>query len=135
MKVVVDTNVLVSSTMSPWGPPARILDLILSQRITLLISSGILQEYIEVMGRKEFSFDKTSVRNFLYALALASEKVAEGPLKLSLPDPDDEIFLSCALEGKADHLITGNKKHFPDHLCRPTSIVSPREFLQVFTGA
>ncbi len=131
MKVVVDTNVLVSAVLSPHGTPARVLDFILRGQITLLLSPAILQEYAEVLGRKEFGFDKTAWQDFLRALARNGQKTAGPVSKTSLPDPDDEIFLSCAKAGKADFLITGNKKHFPDPLCRPIPVVSPREFLDM----
>ena len=134
MRVVVDTNVFVSSILSPRNLPAQILDLILSRRILLLISEKILAEYQEVLQRKEFSFDPEIVEGLLRFIQTYSEKVVLTPMKISLPDASDEPFLACALQGKADFLITGNKKHFPLSLCRPAKIVSPSEFLELLKG-
>ncbi len=133
MKVVVDTNVLVSAILSPSGPPAQILDLILSRRIILLISHAILSEYSEVLNRKEFSFDIKLVSAFLHILMTYAEKVTASACSIHLPDPDDEPFLACAISGNADFLITGNKKHFPEASCHPIKPVSPAEFLADWT--
>ena len=130
MRVVVDTNVFVSAILSPTGLPAQILDLILSRRITLLISSSILAEYVDVLKRKEFSFNEKTIHNLLKMIALYSEKISPAVHKISLPDPDDIPFLACALGGKADFLITGNKKHFPAAACDPVKPLSPLEFFE-----
>ena len=133
MKVVVDTNIFVSGILSPSGFPAQILDLLLRRKITPLISPAILREYAEVLARKEFSFNPDTVQDYLYAIGLYAQKIWGISPHPALPDPDDEVFLACALEGKANFLITGNKKHFPDHLCKPIRIVSPREFIEKFS--
>ena len=130
-RVVVDTFVFVSSILSPHNPPAQILDLILSRRILALISERILAEYREVLGREEFSFNPEMVQSLLQFIQTYAETVALTPMKISLPDASDEPFLACALQGKADFLITGNKKHFPSSLCRPARVVSPSEFLEL----
>ncbi len=130
MRVVVDTNVFVSATLSPAGIPAQILDLILSRRVTLLMTPAILDEYTEVMKRKEFSFNVETVDTFLRKISLYAEKVNTASHSIVLPDPDDLPFLECALAGKADFLITGNKKHFPAVPCHPIKPVSSSEFLQ-----
>lgn len=134
MKVVVDTNILVSAILSPLGPPAQIVKLILSRKMTLLISGPIVREYAEVLDRKEFGFNPSIIRDFLQSLSLYSEKVSTEPLETHLPDPDDKIFLACALAGNADFLITGNLKHFPSHLCKPIRVISARDFLNLLNG-
>lgn len=129
MKVVVDTNVLVSAILSPLGIPAHILDFILSRRITLLVTALILAEYNEVLHRKEFSFNEKTIKNLFRIIQLNAEQVLAIKVSRKIPDPDDQIFLDCAMTGSAHFLITGNKKHFPSHLCYPIKVVSPAEFL------
>ena len=130
-RVVVDTNVFVSSILSPRNLSAQILDLILSQRLKLLVADGILKEYQEVLQREEFSFNPETVQDLLRFIQMYAEKVTLSPSKISLSDASDEPFLACALQGKADFLMTGNKKHFPPALCRPVAVVSPAEFLEI----
>ena len=132
MRVVVDTNVFVSSILSPRNVPAQILDLILSRRMILLVSEAILEEYREVLRREEFSFNPETVQDLLRFIQTYAEKITLTPLKISLPDASDEVFLACAQQGKADFLITGNKRHFPPSLCRPVTVASPSEFLGLF---
>ena len=129
MRVVIDTNVFVSALLSPAGSPAQILELILSRRVTLLISRPILTEYTEVLKRSDFGFDETVLQEFFRMIQLYAEKIISILLDLPFPDLDDLCFLACALEGKADFLITGNKKHFPASSCKPVKVVSPSEFL------
>jgi putative PIN family toxin of toxin-antitoxin system len=131
MRVVVDTNVLVSAVLSSTGLPALILDLIFSREVTLILSPAILAEYEEVLTRDEFyRLREEKVRQVLRRLQIAAEVVSTKPHPVSLPDPDDQPFLACAIEGRAHYLITGNKKHFPASLCKPISVVSPAEFLE-----
>lgn len=131
MRIVTDTNVLVSSILSPAGNPAQVLNLILSRRVVLLVSHPILSEYEEVLNRKEFSFPQKTVQELLHFIKTYAEAVIPAPLRIPLPDPDDLPFLACALDGKADFLITGNKRHFPPSLCRPIVPLSSTEFLEV----
>ena len=53
------------------------------------------------------------------------------PLRIELPDPEDQPLLEVAVAAAADYLITGNRKHFPAELCRGIVVVNPREFLDV----
>ena len=132
MRVVVDTNVLVSAIIAPAGPPAQILDLILSRRLQVIISLPILAEYEEVLVREEFGFSRTAVRQVLGFLRQYGALVTPMPCSISLPDPDDLLFVDCALAGRADYLITGNKRHFPAAACRLARPISPSEFLRAF---
>lgn len=100
MKVVVDTNVMVSTILTPTGPPAQILDLIVTHRITLFVTLTILKEYREVLRRREFAFDKEAVQDFLQFIESYASVGPEVPLTRSLPDPKDESFLQCPSEDR-----------------------------------
>ena len=60
--------------------------------------------------------------------------VTKGKIELKelIIDPDDNIVLSCAVEGQATYLVTGNKKHFPFQTYQEIKIVNPREFIEIF---
>lgn len=112
MRIVVDTNVLVSAMMSGSGAPYFVLQLVLQGAVTLLADSRIFAEYDEVTARPRFDFDQQERRILLDVLSIISEPVIASPLRLSLPDPDDRIFVEVAVAGDADAIVTGNTKHF-----------------------
>ncbi|MCL2270854.1 MAG: putative toxin-antitoxin system toxin component, PIN family, partial [Treponema sp.] len=58
MKIILDSNVIVSALLSPNGLPAKILNLILSGSVTIVYDNLILSEYINVLGREKFKIDK-----------------------------------------------------------------------------
>ena len=124
-KVVMDTNILVSALLSPFGAPGRVMDMFLTGRLTICFDSRILAEYEEVLLRPKFGFSKRDVRSlmeFIYATGLS---VIPAPITVNLPDEDDRVFLEVAKHCGA-YLITRNRKHFPED----DSIVSATEFLE-----
>jgi putative PIN family toxin of toxin-antitoxin system len=134
MRIVLDTNVVVSGTLTTFGPPAQILGLVASRDIELVVDDRILAEYADVLSRPRLSLDPWRVDEFLRA-AEDAEYVVGAPLPFALPDPDDEAFLEVAIAGAVDALVTGNEKHFKiprGKLAIP--IVSPRRFLDMLSG-
>jgi putative PIN family toxin of toxin-antitoxin system len=129
VRIVLDTNVLVSAVLKPESKPARILDLVLSGSATLLLDQRILYEYREVLLRPKFGLDAGLVDDFLAFLDRIAEFVPAAPLSRTIPDPDDLPFLEVAVTGQADYLVTGNVKDFgkpPQSL----AILTPEEFLR-----
>jgi putative PIN family toxin of toxin-antitoxin system len=112
VRIVLDTNVLVSGLLNPHGPPGRILDLITSGLVRVLYDDRIIAEYREVLARPRFGFDPDDVETLLEFIASEGESVISAPLALVLPDPDDLPFLEVAVAGRADALVTGNTDHF-----------------------
>jgi putative PIN family toxin of toxin-antitoxin system len=129
MKVVLDTNVLVSGLLSPFSPCGEIVRMVTSETLLLCLDARLLGEYSEVLRRPRFRFDSDLVSALLDHLSHAGVLVAASPLVESLPDPDDEAFLSVALAGGAECLITGNLKHFPLRFRQGVRVLSPRDFL------
>ncbi len=131
MRVVVDTNVMVSGVLNPHGPPGRIANALLSETITVLHDDRILLEYREVLLRPTFRLARADVEVLLDFVELAGEHVSAEPLALVLPDPNDLPFLEVATSGGADALITGNIKHFrPRRGQHRALITTPAEFLR-----
>lgn len=131
MRIVLDTNVLVSALLNPHGPPARVLELILAGKLQILVDDRILDEYREVLLRPRFGFDADEVATLVSALAAAGEWVTMPLPKLTLDDPDDLPFAEIAVAGAADALVTGNMRHFPrSRLPREVSVVTPTAFLR-----
>lgn len=129
MKIVLDTNVLVSGILSPNGPPAAVLRALLTERVTLCFDERIVSEYREVLTRSKFSFDRELIEELVGFLEAAGSPTLAAPLAVTLPDPWDQMFIEVAVAGEADFLVTGNLKHFPEPARAGVRVVSPREFL------
>lgn len=132
MNIVLDTNVLVSGLLSPFGSPGEIVRMVSSGKLTLSFDARILSEYIEVLLRPKFKFDKDKVITLLGYIKNYGRTTASSPLPQSLPDHDDEPFLEVALAGKVVCLVTGNLGHFPVSLRQGLKILSPGEFLTIY---
>jgi putative PIN family toxin of toxin-antitoxin system len=132
MNIVLDTNVLVSGLLSPFGSPGEIVRMVSSGKLILSFDARILSEYIEVLLRPKFKFDKDKVIAFLDYIMSNGQTVSSSPLSHSLPDHDDEPFLEVAIAGKAACLVTGNLGHFPLSLRQGMKILSPGEFLTFY---
>jgi len=133
MRIVLDTNVLVSGSLNPNGAPGRILDLILDGKIQLLYDDRILGEYQEVLLRPELSIQPGHVQAILSYLRLAGKRVSAMPLFIDiLPDQDDLPCIEVAITGEAEAIVTGNRKHFVAVPSVEGKIYSPQEFLKLF---
>lgn len=139
MRIVLDTNVLVSGLLSPFGPPGEIVRMVSSGAIVLCLDARIFSEYDEVLARDRFGFDPDAVAALLDYIDFCAEVVAAQPLVERLPDPDDEPFLEVALACGADCLVTGNLVHFPPDARAGATVLTPAEFVKMLrsqsTGA
>ena len=126
IKVVLDTNVLVSALLTPDGNPARILDCILNGAIILCYDSRIITEYQNVLLRPKFGFDKKAVKQLIDYLIFTGFSVVPTPLSISFDDENDKKFFEVAVSTDA-YLITGNIRHFP----QKPFILSPQGFLKI----
>jgi putative PIN family toxin of toxin-antitoxin system len=130
MRIVLDTNVLVSGLHNPGGKPGRIVDLILAGRLQLLYDDRILGEYLDVLARPQLDLDPSLAQAVIGNIRLAGERITALPLlEDTLPDPDDVPFAEIAISGKAEALVTGNTKHFSGLSERGVTVCSPAEFL------
>jgi uncharacterized protein len=131
LKIVLDTNVLVSGILSPNGPPAAVLRALLTGQVRLCFDERIVSEYRNVLTRTRFSFDRELVDELLGFLEAAGSPTLAAPLAVTLPDPWDQMFIEVAVSSEADFLVTGNLKHFPAKARAGVRVVSPRAFLDV----
>jgi len=129
VKVVLDTNILVSSLLTA-GPPAIIVDLVVDGKIIPFYSNPILQEYWDVLSRKKFGFASAQVSRLINDIVRTGIAVEGKQLdKNKKVNVDDRIFYTAAVEAKA-YLITGNIKHFP----KESFIATPAQFLTIIVG-
>lgn len=130
VRIVLDTNVLVSGLLNPSGPPGRIVDLLLEGMITVLLDDRILIEYRAVLARPRFGFDQSDIETFLAWLDTTAEHVLAKPLSLVLEDPADLAFVEVAHAGRAEALVTGNARHFRKAASVGVRVVSPSAFME-----
>ena len=134
MRIVLDTNVVVSGLLLDTSIPAQVLDNCIAGVVDMVVDGRILAEYRDVLRRKELGLDPRDVDEFLGVAAYA-EQVVGTPLPFSLPDPDDQPFLECAVAGAVDALVTGNTRHFRLKEGRlEIAVLTPRQFLERLGG-
>jgi len=127
MKVVVDTNVIVSALINSNGTPGKILPLILNGKLELLYDNRIIFEYKEVLARKEFGFNIEIINDLMDFFKHEGEFVNAEHINLKFHDESDKKFYEVFKAEKAQYLITGNIKHFP----KEKGIVTPKEFFEI----
>ncbi len=128
MKIVLDTNVLISALLSPEGSPAALLGLIINEKVKLLYDNRILSEYIEVLNRKKFNFKQEWIEPLIDFIRNEGEFIIATPIFKSFKDDDDKKFYEVAKSADANYIITGNVNHFP----KEALIKTPKEFLDIY---
>jgi len=126
MRIVIDTNVIVSALLVTPSLPAKILDYVLTGKLTIAYDNRMLSEYVDVLFKEKLKIDKTSARYVIDFIVKEGDIIISMPEKINFTDKSDKKFYEVYKSGKASYLITGNKKHFP----KDTGIVTPREFLE-----
>jgi putative PIN family toxin of toxin-antitoxin system len=128
LRLVIDTNVLVSAAIKPAGLQRTVLLLALAKPARLYVSRPILEEYRDVLARPELRIRKGPRQQLLQLIKNRSYSVAPTRRLEVASDPDDNIFLECADAAGADYLVTGNQRHFPK-FWKKTKIITPLEFI------
>jgi uncharacterized protein len=128
MIVVLDTNVLVSGLLKPFGPSAAVLRLILTGKVRVAHDYRILTEYREVLSRPVFGFAPAAMDAVLAQIEEDGLPLTPPPVPFVWPDPSDAPFWEVAVAAGAKFLLTGNKRHFPKRKAGPC-VVSPAEFI------
>jgi uncharacterized protein len=131
VRVVYDTNVLVSAALKPGSTPAVLVALALAERVRLCVSPAILAEYREVLRRPKFGFEAPSIDALLEDLTRIALLVYPTMHLTVAPDEADNRFLECALEASAAFLVTGNLRHFPVATFHDIQILEPARFAHV----
>ena len=132
MNVVIDTNILVSGLLTPFGNPSEILRLVALGKLSICYDARIIAEYNAVLKRPKFKFNQETVSILIKEFQLTGEFTVGVPLNESLPDKDDNMVLEVALGSNAECIITGNLHHFPKKLCLGVNIYSPSSFLDFY---
>jgi len=130
VKIVLDTNVFVSGIFFS-GPPYVILDAWRCNKITLVISREIFEEYCRTGETLARRFKGVSLATWL-ALVADNAILAAAPVlpRQVCSDPDDDKFLACAMAGGARIILTGDKALLKVASYGGIRVLTPREFLE-----
>jgi putative PIN family toxin of toxin-antitoxin system len=130
VRVVVDTNVLVSALIKK-GKPLELVQRLLDKH-TVILSSQILAELADVLSRDKFTITSDQIDWFI-SLLLKKSTVASvsGNLKVILEDPDDNIVLLTAVNGKADYIVSGDKHLLTIRKFEGIEIVTVSQMLEI----
>lgn len=133
MRVVLDTNILISACLKPGGLEARTVALACQGAFTVCVSVAVMAEYSDVLGRPKFSDVSEEAQRLLEKIRSCALAVAAGPDLTVAADEDDNRLLECAVGCGASYLVTGNLRHFPTQW-DSVRIVNARQFLDAEFG-
>jgi hypothetical protein len=137
LRVVLDTNTLVSGLLSRSSPPAQVLKAWCERRFLLLCFPAILDEIQRVLHypriQQRYSLSDAEIEE---VIELIEENAVilpgNSPFSIQLPaDPDDEMFLVYALEGEAQGIISGDHHLLELGAFQNISILTARQFLEM----
>lgn len=136
MRVVLDTNVVISALLSAAGAPARVLELWRHQDLEVVVSEPLLAEY-----QRALLYERVASRHRMASSAVA--EVIEGFRQFAIlvtpeetvsaiqEDPQDNLVLECALAGGAEYVVTGDSHLLKLEAFRDIQILSSNAFLAV----
>lgn len=108
-RVVADTNVVVSASISDGSSHRFLLEAMLGVKCTLVTSDEIIGEMREVLSRQKFRLNKNEINKALSALKSASSVVETTSKFRVARDPDDDMLINAAYDGGADYIVSGDR--------------------------
>jgi putative PIN family toxin of toxin-antitoxin system len=130
LRLVIDTNVLVSAALNPDGLERTTILIAITKPARLYVSPPILEEYAGVLARPHLKIRKGVRLQLLQLIKNRSYMVVPSQRLEVASEPDDNVFLESADKAGADYLVTGNQKHFPQ-FWKKTKIITSREFISL----
>ncbi len=130
-KIVLDTNVIVSSLIQRSFPYRIIFELFMENKFQICVSDELMTEYYEVLARPKFArFTDFFIRAESLLVTIENKAIKYAPrVKLNfISDIDDNMILELADESNADFIITGNTTDFTFDTYKNTKILSPKDF-------
>ena len=128
-RVVLDTNIIISALF--WtGPPRDVYNLVRENKIIMLFSEDMEREFIRVLGYPKFGLSAKEILPIVIHLRNNAELIRPAAaLSVITADPTDNIFLECAVDGRADYIISGDKHLLDLDLYQGIHIIKPKDFL------
>jgi putative PIN family toxin of toxin-antitoxin system len=132
MKIILDTNVLISGIFFS-GPPCKILQAWQEDRIQIAVSKEILSEYHRVAGELSGKFPNIEISKILELFTIHAQMINTQGFEVTVcEDPDDNMFISCALGSKSKIIISGDKHLLKISGYQNIEVFKPRLFLDTY---
>lgn len=129
MKIVLDTNVFISGIFFS-GPPAQILKAWKEQKIQIVLSKEILDEYQRVAGELSAKFPSVDIEPIIELLTIYGEVFETAGISVTVcEDPDDNMFLECAIASNSKIIISGDNHLLKISGYQGIDVLKPREFI------
>jgi uncharacterized protein len=133
MKVLIDTNVLLSAALRDRSPERVVLYVANRDEIRWLVTPEILAEYTQVLRRPRFRLGAELLDQWIELLAMRTVNVGSPPIAPDFPrDPKDAPFLAASIATDADILITGDRDLLTANISMRTRIVTISQFCAEF---
>jgi putative PIN family toxin of toxin-antitoxin system len=131
IKIIVDTNILISASLTGRHPEAVILSLVSNPDFMWVVSEGILAEYKAVLMRKKLKLSTEQQQRWLKIIDAFTTTI-DVNISVDFPrDPKDAKFLECAIASNADYLVTGDRDFDDISDLQNTQVVSASRFLEI----
>jgi len=134
-RIVLDTNIIVSSFFGNSYPRQIIRELVLPRKVKMLISFEVASEYRAVLLYKKFKkhswFEAESKQTIKNLIEISEIHIVKRKIEI-LSDPTDNKFIELTAASHTDFLITGNSKHFPYGKFESAEIISPRDYWKTY---
>jgi len=134
LSAVLDTNVVVSAHLNSKGATGLILELAMLRHFRCFVSQPLLDEYNEVLQKGRIGLDPQKTGPSMRRFRTSAIMVSPRRRLQSTRDPDDDIVLECALEARADFVVTGNVRDFPSRF-QDVRVITPRDFVTVLASS
>jgi len=132
LRVVIDANVFVSIVLG-GKVTNKICELLIANEFKLVYSTELFNELKYVLSRKDFEFNQPQIDRILTFIETEGELVFSNETIDICRDPKDNPVLECAVAGKADFIVTGDKDLLVLKSFRKIPIITPRKFLKLIS--
>lgn len=132
MKIVIDTNVLISGIFFS-GAPSKILNEWNKGTIEFVLSPEILNEYLRVAGILSKNFPNIDIKRIIDHISSRSEIIQTPAISEQVcDDPDDDKFLACALGSGIMIVVSGDKHLLKQSGYQKVTVLSPKSFIEIY---
>ena len=134
LRAVLDANVYVSAIIQPAGTPGRLIEGFLREaNFELVLSPAIVDDVLRAVGYRKVRrlLRGADAQLWFEDVVVLGDVVADRELSGICDDPDDDKYLAAALEGRASHVVTGDRRFLALGEHAGVAIVTPRAFLDL----